>query len=83
MMPRDTPIPFDPIAFDPVAVVLIGILMIAAMLVLAIIIVAGLIDRRNIRIDPHAAAHGDVPGFTREQLEQFQRAERASDRVHT
>lgn len=77
----------EPITFDPTVVLLIGIILVTAMLVLAIIIVVGLIDRRDIRIDPHEAAHGDVPGFTREQLEQFQATRREprghADRVRT
>lgn len=67
---------YEPVTFDPAVVLLIGIILVSAMAVLATIIIVGLIDRRGVRIDPHAAAHGDVPGFTREQLEQFQATRR-------
>lgn len=31
-------------------------------------------DRKRIRIDPMMVAHGEYPGFNREQLERFQSA---------
>lgn len=51
---------------------------IAAAVICFLIVVAVILivrhDRKRIRIDPMMAAHGEYPGFSREQLSRFQSA---------
>lgn len=60
-----------PDGIDPGTLIIIGLATICLLMVLLVIVLVSFIDREQIRIDPHAAAHGDVPGFSREQLSQF------------
>lgn len=66
------------VAFDagiePGDIIIACCVTVCALLVLLTIVLVGLVDRDRIEIDPYAAAHGDVPGFSREQLSQFQAA---------
>lgn len=57
---------------DPATVIIACCATVCALLVLLVIVLVGLVDRDPVDFDPFAAAHGDVPGFSREQLERFQ-----------
>lgn len=62
---------------DPQTVIIAGCATICMAVVVLTIVLIGLVDRDPVDLDPHAAAHGDVPGFSREQLERFQAERRA------
>lgn len=62
---------------DPASVIIACCATVCALLVLLVIVLVGLVDREPVDLDPYAAAHGDVPGFSREQLERFHAERRA------
>lgn len=57
---------------SPENAIIVGAATICFILVLLVILLVRRLDRDRVRIDPMQAAHGDYPGFTREQLERFQ-----------
>ena len=61
-----------PDGIDPATIIITGCATICALLVLLTIVLIGLVDRDRVHVDPYEAAHGDVPGFSREQLQRFQ-----------
>lgn len=64
---------------DPATLIIALCATLCALIVLLTIVLVGLVDHDRVDLDPYAAAHGDVPGFSREQLERFQ-AERRGGR---
>ena len=63
---------FDADGIDPATLIIAACVTICALLVLLTLVLVGFVDRDRVRIDPHEAAFGDVPGFSREQLLRFQ-----------
>lgn len=58
-------------SIDPAFAIVIALAMLCFLIVAAVFLIVGH-DRRRVRVDPMMAAHGDYPGFSREQLQRFQ-----------